>query len=107
MTGAALLELVAIGAQDSILTCGAEITFFKHGYQKYTNYSTEVISNTFNGTPDFGQSNVRCQINRNAVKNRSVRINPNKEIKEYYNKFYNMGDKVKIIITDEGNLIIE
>ena len=66
MTGAALLELVAIGAQDSILTCGAEITFFKHGYQKYTNYSTEVISNTFNGTPDFGQSNVRCQINRNA-----------------------------------------
>lgn len=50
---------------------------------------------------------IKTQINRNAVKNRSVRINQNKEIKEYYNKFYNMGDKVKIIITDEGNLIVE
>lgn len=50
---------------------------------------------------------ITTQINRNAVKNRSVRINQNKEIKEYYNKFYNMGDKVKIIITDEGNLIVE
>ena len=50
---------------------------------------------------------ITTQINRNAVKNRSVRINQNKEIKEYYNKFYNMGDKVKITIADEGNLIIE
>ena len=50
---------------------------------------------------------ITTQINRNAVKNRSVRINPNKEIKEYYNKFYKIGDKVKITITDEGNLIIE
>lgn len=50
---------------------------------------------------------ITTQINRNAVKNNSVRINPNREIKEYYNKFYNMGDKVKITITDEGNLIIE
>lgn len=50
---------------------------------------------------------ITTQINRNAVKNRSVRINPNREIKEYYNKFYKMGDKVKITITDEGNLIIE
>ena len=50
---------------------------------------------------------ITTQINRNAVKNRSVRINPNKEIKEYYKKFYKMGDKVKITITDEGNLIIE
>ena len=50
---------------------------------------------------------ITTQINRNAVKNRSVRINQNKEIKEYYNKFYKLGDKVKITITDEGNLIIE
>ena len=50
---------------------------------------------------------ITTQINRNAVKNRSVRINPNKEIKEYYNKFHKMGDKVKITITYEGNLIIE
>ena len=50
---------------------------------------------------------ITTQINRNAVKNRSVRINPNREIKEYYNKFYNTGDKVKITITDEGNLIVE
>ena len=50
---------------------------------------------------------ITTQINRNAVKNRSVRINPNREIKEYYNKFYKLGDKVKITITDDGNMIIE
>ena len=50
---------------------------------------------------------IKTKINRKAVKNGSVRINANKDIREYYNNFYNLGCKVKIIILNKHNIVIE
>ena len=55
MSGA-LMELVAIGAQDNYLTESPEITFFQTHHKKYTNFAIESKEETFNGTTGFGRS---------------------------------------------------
>jgi len=63
--GGGLMQLVAYGAQDVYLTGNPQITFFKVVYRRHTNFSTECIEQTFNGTADFGRT-VTCNISRNG-----------------------------------------
>ena len=44
------------GAQDIYLTGNPQITFFKVVYRRHTNFSIESIEQSFNGTADFGKS---------------------------------------------------
>ena len=43
------MQLVAYGAQDVYLTGNPQITFFKVVYRRHTNFSTELIEQTWNG----------------------------------------------------------
>ncbi len=63
--GGGLMQLVAYGAQDIYLTGNPQITFFKVVYRRHTNFSTECIQQTFNGTVDFGKT-VTATISRNG-----------------------------------------
>lgn len=63
--GGGLMQIVANGAHDVYLTGNPQITFFKAVYRRHTNFSIESIKQTFNGTPNFGQS-VSSTISRNA-----------------------------------------
>ena len=49
---------------------------------------------------------IKLKINRNAVKNHAVRINPNKVILDYFQNHYKLGDKVKIEITNKNQINI-
>jgi hypothetical protein len=49
---------------------------------------------------------INLKINRNAVKNRSVRINQNKVISEYFQKNYKLGEKVKITVLGKNKIEI-
>lgn len=49
-----LIQLVAIGAQDVVLTGEPEITFFAALYRPYVNFAIESIAQTFTGTANFG-----------------------------------------------------
>lgn len=53
--GGGLMQLVAYGAQDVYLSGNPQITFFKHVYRRYTNFSIEAIEQVFNGNVDFGK----------------------------------------------------
>lgn len=59
------MQLVAYGAQDVYLTGNPQITFFKVVYRRHTNYSSESIEQTFNGSPGFGKK-VTCTVSRNG-----------------------------------------
>ena len=54
--GGGLMELVAYGAQDIYLTGNPQITFWKVVYRRHTNFAIESVSQTFNGTADFGKT---------------------------------------------------
>lgn len=60
-----LVQLVAIGAQDVILTGNPEITFFSALYRPYVNFSIESQSQTISGTANFGQK-ATVDISRNG-----------------------------------------
>lgn len=64
MTGG-LMQLVVYGAQDIYLTGNPMITFFKAVYRRHTNFATESIRQTFNGTANF-DSKLSCLISRNG-----------------------------------------
>lgn len=67
--GGGLMELTAIGSEDSYLIGNPQITFFKTVYRKYTNYSTEYISQELKGPLTLSQTTIttyKCKINRNA-----------------------------------------
>lgn len=51
----AIAQLVGYGAQDVYLTGNPQITFFKSVFRRYTNFATESIQQTFDGTVDFGK----------------------------------------------------
>lgn len=59
------MQLVAYGAQDIYLTGNPQITFWKVVYRRYTNFATEAIDQTFNGTVNFGNK-VSCIVSRNG-----------------------------------------
>jgi hypothetical protein len=50
-----LLDLVAHGVQDVYLIGNPNYSFFKKVYKRHTNFVTESIRGTFNGSPDFGE----------------------------------------------------
>lgn len=60
-----LIQLVAIGAQDVVLTSQPEITFFSALYRPYVNFAIESIANTFTGAPDFG-TDVNFDVSRSG-----------------------------------------
>lgn len=47
------MQLVAYGAQDFYLTGNAQITYFKVVYRRHTNFATESVEQTFNGSATF------------------------------------------------------
>ena len=59
------MQLVAYGAQDIYLTGNPQITFFKVVYRRHTNFSMELIEQTFNGTVTGG-GRVTSTISRNG-----------------------------------------
>ena len=63
--GGGLMQLVAYGAQDVYLTTNPQITFFKVVYRRHTNFSMEVIEQTFNGSV-AASSRVTATISRNG-----------------------------------------
>jgi hypothetical protein len=64
MTGA-IMQLVCYGAEDIYLTDNPSVTFFKSVYRRHTNFATECIEQTFNGTVNFGKK-VSALISRNG-----------------------------------------
>tara|TARA_Y100000389_G_scaffold190678_1_gene215773 strand:+ start:6851 stop:8263 length:1413 start_codon:yes stop_codon:yes gene_type:complete len=64
MSGA-LLQLVAVGAQDKLFTSNPEITFFALKHRSYSNFAVESIDQTINGTAGFGRT-VSCTVSRNG-----------------------------------------
>ena len=63
--GGGLMQLVAYGAQDVYLTGNPQITFFKVVYRRHTNFSKELIEQTFNGSVGPNKK-VSCTISRNG-----------------------------------------
>ena len=63
--GGGLMQLVAYGAQDIYLTSNPQITFFKVVYRRHTNFSREVIEQTFSGSPGPNK-NINVTISRNG-----------------------------------------
>lgn len=62
---ASLLQLIAVGEQDKVLTGNPNISFFKRVYKRHTNFSLEQIPQYFTEKPDFGKK-VSCIIDRRA-----------------------------------------
>eukprot|EP00968_Pinguiococcus_pyrenoidosus_P015588 scaffold1445_cov235-Pinguiococcus_pyrenoidosus.AAC.6 len=60
-----VLQLVAYGAQDVLLSGNPQVTYFMASYRRHTHFAMESIECTFNGQPDFGQR-VTCEISRNG-----------------------------------------
>jgi hypothetical protein len=65
MAGGGLMQLVAYGAQDVYLTGNPQITFFKVVYRRHTNFSTEAIEQTMNGSV-AASSRVSVTVSRNG-----------------------------------------
>ena len=63
--GGGLMQLVAYGAQDIYLTGQPQITFFKSVYRRHTNFATESIEQTINGSLGAG-SRVSVTVSRNG-----------------------------------------
>ncbi len=55
MAGGAMIQLVAFGPQDNVLTTQPDTTFFKAGYDRYSAFAMESIEQSMNGTADFGK----------------------------------------------------
>lgn len=63
--GGGLLQLVAYGAQDNILSGNPHITFWKTLFKRHTNFAMEAFRVNFTGAPAWGQRLVAV-VNRNA-----------------------------------------
>lgn len=53
--GGAMLQLALYGSQDILLTGSPQVTFFRTIYKRHSLYASEAISQTFQGTADFGR----------------------------------------------------
>jgi hypothetical protein len=51
-----LIQLVAYGAEDLVLTANPEITFFTNTYMRHVNFSMESINLLFTDIPGFGKT---------------------------------------------------
>ena len=93
--GGGLIQLVAIGAQDVVLTGDPQITFFKTVYRRYTNFSKECIAQDFTGSGNT----IKCTLARNgdlvqeiylqmSYKINSTSFNQSLSIEDINTKFY-------------------
>lgn len=62
---AGIIQLVAMGPEDTYLMNDPQITFFKMVYRRHTNFSIEEIPQNFLTKPDFGKK-VSCIISRSG-----------------------------------------
>ena len=53
--GGALLELVAVGKQDTHLIGNPQFSYFKSMFKRHTNFSMESIQQSFSGDINFGK----------------------------------------------------
>ena len=58
-----LIQLIAIGEQDTYLTKQPEITFFKTVYRRHTNFAIETYEEIFNNGTGFDKK-ITCNIQR-------------------------------------------
>ena len=58
-----LIQLAAVGIQDTYLTTMPQITFFKLVYRRYTPFAIESVEQSFNNSPGFGRK-LNCMIVR-------------------------------------------
>ena len=65
MAGGALMQLVAVGAQDQFITVGGNVTFWVVKYSRHTNFAMESMRHVLNGRTDFGNK-VTAKISRNG-----------------------------------------
>ena len=65
MTGG-IMSLLAIGAQDVYLTVEPQMSYFKHVYQRHTNFGMQSIKTAFSTSPTLGQNpgTFTCQVGR-------------------------------------------
>ena len=64
MTGS-LLQIVSSGIKDVFLTIDPQITFFKIVYMRHTPFSIDMIEETFNYVPNFGEEGF-CELTKNG-----------------------------------------
>ena len=57
------LQLTINGQQDVYLTGNPQISFFKSVYKRYSKYSTQLLIQDINGTPNFN-TNISCILNK-------------------------------------------
>lgn len=63
-----LMQLVAYGSQDLYLTANPKVTFFAANYKRYSNFASEVIEQTVNGTAaDNGRVSITIARNGDLV----------------------------------------
>lgn len=62
MTGS-LLQIVSTDLQDTFLTIDPQITFFKIVYLKHTIFAIDIIEETFNTVPNFGEEGF-CELSK-------------------------------------------
>ena len=61
MAAASLMQIVALGPQDEILTANPTIDFFNQNYEQHVNFGFEQQEITFNGHANFGRE-VNCTL---------------------------------------------
>lgn len=75
MGGGGLLQLVAVGAQDRVLTGNPQITFFRTVFRRHTNFALETMRNNFVGEPSFGgRSSVTMSRTADLVSKTYIRV---------------------------------
>jgi len=101
MPGGALIQLVAFGAQNIVITGQPQITYFKKVYRRYTNFAIESIQQDINGSLTAG-SRIAVTISRNGdlLKNLTVQYSPNKIVPP-------QGNQVDVISANLGHAILE
>jgi hypothetical protein len=60
-----LLQLVAVGSQDSVLTGSPTVTYFRVVHRRHTQFAIESIENTFSGVVGYGKRSA-VTISRNG-----------------------------------------
>jgi len=64
MTGS-LLQIVSTDIKDAFLTIDPQITFFKIVYLRHTPFAIDLVEETFNLIPNFGEEGF-CQLSKNG-----------------------------------------
>ena len=102
MTGG-LLQIVAYGSQDLILSGLPEVTFFKIVYRRYNNFSSNDIDIPFKSV-DFGSLS-RCIVpfNGDLINNMMLKIKI-PDIRARYK--YSISDEISKILEDNNASVV-